>query len=238
MGRQGEGQPKRPDGNWLQPLLELVFPTRCLGCGCHGSVWCARCNAALEPLCGPLCAVCGDPLSGRSVCRRCSHSDLSFPIRSFAHYRGPLARALVRLKYRPSTEMAAVMGEWLGQVVRQAGWRIELAVPVPLGRARQRRRGYNQGALIASSLAGSLGIDFRPAAIQRTRETPSQVGLDAEARRRNVQGAFQARPQDVQDRSVCLVDDLMTTGATLVACAEAVRLAGGGTVVGVTVGRA
>jgi ComF family protein len=238
MGRQGEWKPNRPDWTWLQPLLELVFPARCLGCGCLGSVWCAQCNDALEPLRGPLCAVCGEPLPSRSVCRRCSPCSLAFPIRSFARYRGPLARALVRMKYRPSAEMAAVMGEWLGQVVRQAGWRSDLAVPVPLGRGRQRRRGYNQVALIASSLAGTLGIEFRPAALQRTRETPSQVGLDADARRRNVQSAFQARPQDVQDKSVCLVDDLMTTGATLAACAEALRLAGCRAVVGVTVGRA
>lgn len=130
------------------------------------------------------------------------------------------------------------MGEWLWQVVQQAGWELQLVVPVPLGRARQRQRGYNQVALIASSLAGRLGIEFRPDAIQRTRETRSQVGLDANARRENVQGAFQARPQLVQDRTVCLVDDLLTTGATLIACAEAVRQAGCRQVVGVSVGRA
>ncbi len=238
MRRQGDRQPDQRARTWLQPLLELVFPTRCLGCGCVGKVWCAQCDSSLEPLRGPLCALCGEPLDGRSGCRRCTSSDLSFPIRSFARYRGPLARALVQLKYRPSTEMAAVMGEWLSQVVRQADWHPEIAVPVPLGHARQRRRGYNQVALIASSLAGSSGMEFLPAAIQRTRETPSQVGLDAEARRRNVQGAFQARPQDVQHKSVCLVDDLMTTGATLAACADAVLLAGCEAVVAVTVGRA
>lgn len=238
MGRQGQRPPNPSARNWLQPLLELVFPTRCLGCGCPGEVWCARCNATLELLCGPLCAFCGEPLSGRSVCRRCASAEFTFPVRSFARYRGPLARALVGLKYRPSTDMARLMGDWLAQVVLRAGWRPDLALPVPLGRARQRRRGYNQVALITSSLAGSLGIEFRPTAIQRARETPSQVGLDAEARRRNVQGAFQATPQAVEHKSVCLVDDLMTTGATLAACAEAVRLAGCREVVGVTVGRA
>jgi ComF family protein len=159
-------------------------------------------------------------------------------LRSFARYRGPLARALVQLKYRPTRAMADVMGAWLQQTVLQAGWEPQLVVPVPLGPGRLRRRGYNQVALIASSLAGSLGIEACPTAIQRTRETPLQVGLDAAARRRNVQGAFQAWPQVVQNQSICLVDDLMTTGATLLACAEAVQAAGARLVVGVTVGRA
>jgi ComF family protein len=224
--------------DWLQQMLELVFPTRCAGCGSLGSVWCARCDASLEPLRGPLCAWCGDPHSGPAPCRRCQAMSLSLPVRSFAYYRGPLARALIQLKYRPRRGLAEVMGAWLRQVVLRAAWEPHIIVPVPLGRGRQRKRGYNQVALIASSLAGNLGIQSRPMAIQRIRETPSQVGLDAAARRENVQGAFLARPQDVQNESVCLVDDLMTTGATLVACAEAMRLAGCADVVGVTVGRA
>ena len=235
----GELQPRDRARHWLQPLLELVFPTRCLGCGCPGSVWCVQCDNSLERLHAPYCDRCGDPLPHRpAICRRCALSEFSIPVRSFARYHGPLARALVQLKYRPTRAMADVMGAWLHETVLQAGWEPEVVVPVPLGRGHLRMRGYNQVALIASSLAGNLGIQSRPTAIQRIRETPSQVGLDAAARRENVQGAFLARPQDVQNESVCLVDDLMTTGATLVACAEALRLAGCAEVVGVTVGRA
>ena len=235
----GERQPKDRARTWLQPLLELVFPTRCLGCGCPGSVWCAGCDSSLVRLRAPYCNRCGDPLPRRgAICRRCASSEFLIPVRSYARYHGPLARALVQLKYHPAREMAEVMGAWLRQVVLQAEWKPQVVVPVPLGRGRLRMRGYNQVALIASSLAGSLGIEACPTAIQRIRETPLQVGLDAAARRRNVQGAFQARPQVVQNKSVCLVDDLMTTGATLLACAEAARAAGCREIVGVTVGRA
>jgi ComF family protein len=237
MGRRRRLPSQNPLNLWLQHLLELVFPARCFGCGASGAFWCQACNGLVVRLTGRLCPACGEPVRDNAACVRCRRSPFPFPVRSVARYQGPLARALVQLKYRPSTEMAAVMAGWLEGLVLQEGWTPQIVVPVPLGRMRQRQRGYNQVALIARSLAGSLGIDFRPEAIQRIRETRSQVGLDAEARRTNVQGAFQAKPQDVQNSTVCLVDDLMTTGATLVSCAEALRLAGCRQVLGLSVGR-
>lgn len=171
-------------------------------------------------------------------CSLCRARPFPLTARSFALYDGPLARAIVSLKYRPNRALARVMAGWLGEVCRREGWRPTLVVPVPLGRDRLRRRGYNQASLIASALADRLGLPMEDSALRRVRETRSQVGLDPASRLANVQGAFQADPGPFQGKHVLLVDDLFTTGATLAACAEALMDVGAEQVHGITVGRA
>jgi ComF family protein len=130
------------------------------------------------------------------------------------------------------------MAAWLAEVCRREDWRPTLVIPVPLSPKRRRRRGYNQADLVAGALAGMLGLPVRSDALSRERETPSQVGLDPAARRRNVEGAFRALRAEVEGQVVLLVDDLFTTGATLASCAQALRAAGSSEVYGLTVGRA
>jgi ComF family protein len=110
--------------------------------------------------------------------------------------------------------------------------------PVPLSVERQRERGYNQAALLARAFAELAGLPYDPLAARRVRHTETQVRLTAEARRRNVQGAFRGRPERVAGRTIILVDDITTTGATLMACAEALTTAGAAAVWGLTLGRA
>lgn len=130
------------------------------------------------------------------------------------------------------------MGAWLAGVYSRHAWRSTLVVPVPLGRLRQRQRGYNQTELITRPLAEMLGIRHNAKAMRRIHETASQVGLDVVQRRQNVQGAFQANEDAVDGQRVLLVDDLMTTGATIIACACALRTAGAKVVHALTVARA
>ncbi len=111
-------------------------------------------------------------------------------------------------------------------------------VPIPLHRRREAARGYNQSALIARALAHHLDADQSLEPMIRVRDTPAQVGLDREARRRNVQGAFSADPLLCRGRSVMLVDDVCTTGATLGAAAEAALSAGARRVYAVVLARA
>jgi predicted amidophosphoribosyltransferase len=160
---------------------------------------------------------------------------LDFPVRSYARYRGPLRRALPHLKYRPNDRLAAVMGEWLVSIARREGWHPTLIVPVPPAPER-RRHGYNQAALIAAHLAASLDLPSSEAALTRMRETGSQVGLDGDARQQNVAGAFHADARILRKSVVCLVDDLCTTGATLMACGRACVEADARAVYGLTVG--
>jgi ComF family protein len=234
-GLPGDGQGlRRRLLLWLDELLGLVFPSRCAGCGRPGPAWCAACQSRTEILAGRLCSRCGQPDHRSPECRH----EFTFPVRSYARYCGPLARALLHLKYRPNRALARVMGGWMAGIVLREGWRPTLILPVPLAKDRLRRRGYNQAALIAESLAWHLNLPCSEAALTRIRETRSQVGLDGTARRTNVAGAFQARAEILGGSRVCVVDDLCTTGATLMACGQACARAGARQVYGLTIGRA
>lgn len=233
-GRPPDGPGRGALALWADRLLDLVFPSRCAGCGRPGPVWCDACQAGCDILSGGGCRVCGDPDHGADGCPQ----GFEFPVRAHARYRGPIVRALLQLKYRPNRALAGIMGTWLADIVRREAWRPTLIVPVPLGRERLRRRGYNQAALIAMSLAEQLDLPSREAALTRIRETRSQVGLDGAARRQNVAGAFQAHAEFLNGSLVCLVDDLCTTGATLMAGGQACLQAGARGVFGLSVGRA
>ena len=235
-GWPGDGRGVLPQrlALWLDNLLGLLYPSRCAGCGRPGPVWCPACEARAELLEQSLCAKCGQPDHRSAECRHA----FTFPVRSHARYRGPMVRALLHLKYRPNRDLAQVMGGWLSAIVRREAWEPTLILPVPLAADRLRRRGYNQAALIAESLATHLDLPCSEAALTRIRETRSQVGLDGTARRLNVAGAFQARAEILGASRVCVVDDLCTTGATLMACGQACLEAGALQLYGLTVGRA
>ncbi|MBV6395492.1 MAG: hypothetical protein HFACDABA_01068 [Anaerolineales bacterium] len=122
--------------------------------------------------------------------------------------------------------------------VDSLGWEFEAIVPVPLGEKRMRERGYNQVALIAKPVSLALDSMYRPAALKRQRDTRSQVGLSAGERRDNVRNAFLADPNFVRGKSVLVMDDVATTGATLTSSAEALLHAGASQVYAITVARA
>lgn len=223
---------------WLGQGLDLLFPNQCLGCGRAGTIWCPACAGSLERIGGDLCLICGRRLAAPTVCSDCRRRPPPFRARSFAYYHGPLARAIVSLKYRPNRRLAQVMGTWLQEAYDQAGWPADLLVPVPLGRERQKRRGYNQAQLLALALKDRLGIPVEANRLRRVVETPSQVGLLPSERRENVREAFRADPGPWAGTDVILIDDLYTTGSTLAACAAALLKAGVGQVFALTVARA
>ncbi len=152
---------------------------------------------------------------------------------------GAVRKAVHQLKYHRDLALAETLAGALLLLVREMEWRVDVVLPVPLGKARHRERGYNQAALLAFPLALGLGVPYAGGALVRTRETRSQVNLSAEARRRNVAGAFGvARPAAVAGKAVLLVDDVMTTGATLDAASAALKSSGARRVFAVTVARA
>lgn len=227
--------------HWLRLLrrlggagLDLLFPPRCAGCGRPGPVWCARCAQRVVRWPRQACALCG---ARDRHARSCAAGLAAVPIRTYAVYRGPVARAVLLLKYRPQRQVAATMAGWLADLARQEGWQPEVVVAVPLGARRAKGRGYNQVALVAKALAERLCAVHLPEALIRTRETRSQVGLNPSQRRRNVAGAFRARREQVAGRSVLVVDDLTTSGATLLACAQALREASADRVFGASLAR-
>jgi ComF family protein len=136
-------------------------------------------------------------------------------------YGGPVRQAVHSLKYKRNMALGEIFSREMIACLSQLSWKIDVVIPVPLGIARLAERGYNQAALLARPVALGLGIPYQPNGLGRARETASQVDLDAKERKRNVRGAFRARPAIVKGRNVLLIDDVATTGATLDACAEA-----------------
>ena len=146
---------------------------------------------------------------------------------------------LVRaLKYRGATALAEPMAKSLASTVGSYGIDADVIVPVPLSGMRRRTRGYNQAEELARALGRRLDMAVWPSALERRRDTPPQArSADAEERRRNVAGAFHANDPDIAGRRVLLVDDVTTTGATLAACATALKTAGARSVRALTFAR-
>ncbi len=156
-------------------------------------------------------------------------------------YDGPLVDAILLLKFEQIAPLGTWFAERLAEVVRSEGNAMDadVVVPVPLHRQRERERGYNQAALLSRPLAKHLRLPHKAVLLMRTRARPDKRILSLEERWESVRGAFATRPgSQVDNLRVLLVDDVLTTGATLDACARALRDAGAKSVLGLTVARA
>ena len=212
-------------------LLDLALPAVCAGCGAEGEPLCAGCRPWLDarialPPGTPLGLAEGppEPLLQLEWC---------------SPFAGVTRHALHALKYSGEQRLAGPLGRAVAARWRVAGAGGDLLVPVPVHAARRRERGYDQAELIAAVAADDLGLSWRPALV-RSRATVAQYRLDRRHRARNVHDAFQLRAgaaPAVAGRWVVLVDDIVTTGATLVACAEALLAVGAAAVSAVTVAR-
>jgi competence protein ComFC len=218
--------------------IDLVYPPFCAGCGAKGARWCSHCQQSVRLVMPPVCDCCGREQDTPGLCPWCQHSKPHFAsIRSWGYFEGPLREAIHALKYRRDLGLGEVLSGSLIQMLAESIWPLDLIVPVPLGVARLKERGYNQSGLIARPLASETGLRYSPRALARVRETRTQVGLSLDRRKENVRGAFQARSNLVAGKNVLLVDDVMTTGSTLEACAVALLQAGAMKVYGLTLAR-
>lgn len=220
--------------------IDLMFPPNCGGCGKLGYRWCPECHSKVGLLTAPLCSKCGSPLEKESQqCLRCLKESYSFEaLRSWAVFDDPLKSALHRLKYKRDRSLGDILAVHLSDFVCELNWKIDAVIPVPLGKARKKERGYNQVAMIAYPLSVKLNLQYVPQALARSRETRTQVGLSAVERKQNVKDAFQAAPALVNGKVVLLMDDVATTGSTLSAGADALLSAGARQVYALTAARA
>jgi ComF family protein len=217
---------------WSQ-TLDFVYPRRCFGCGEEGLFICLDCIGGLQKADPPRCPYCWSPRVSVSCtsCPAVRHLD---EVRSGFIHQGLAREAVLNLKYRGIYAAGAEMGSRLAEALH--GWRggAEVIVPVPLHRSRQQTRGYNQAARLAEGFAERLGLPLDDTLLRRRLATRSQAaGLDYEARLANVRDAFEAAGSAAGMR-VLLVDDVVTTTATLQACAAALRAAGAASVDGVS----
>lgn len=245
-------------------LICVLFPTDCPLCGREvlWSGWmgiCADCRNAIKPWEGAACEICGLPLTlpagedagGGLRCGECRRNAHHFDLaRSYGVYSFPLRDLILHLKFRRRERWGRHLGALLAPAAQKlamaAGGTPSLIVPVPLHLSRQRERGYNQAELLAAGLTRKLrespgwrGVRMEPRLLQRKQPTAPQSGLSHDARQENVRGVFAASREGLAEgQSVLLVDDVMTTGATVSACALTLKRAGASEVAVLTLARA
>lgn len=220
--------------------MDWLFPVRCAGCGRMGARWCEECLDSIQPIQHQTaCPACDFPELHGAPCPDCTRQPPQFDLlRSCTVYQGKMRDAIHRLKYQNDIGLGEALSRHLVKEVQNLNWQVDLICAVPLSRKKLKERGYNQSGLLARSLSWAIRSPYSAKCIQRTRETVSQVGLEASARRRNVEGAFTANPKLVSGKWVLILDDVATTSATLSACADALKIAGAQKVYGLTLARA
>jgi ComF family protein len=221
----------------VMALSDVVMPPVCLVCRTriemHDAL-CASCWRQIDFIRPPLCDRLGLPLPFDIGAPMISAAAAADPppyrrARAVAAYTGAMQDLVHGLKFQDRHDVRRLLGRWLVDAGRELVLDCELVVPVPLARGRLLMRRFNQAAILAREVARVSSLHYEPMALERTRATTSQIGLSRAERQRNVAGAFavpKRRAGSVRGRRVLLVDDVVTTGSTVGACARALSRAG------------
>ncbi len=204
----------------LNLALDLLYPPRCVGCDRVDTVWCDRCQSQLADI--PVVLHRQNPFSYLATAATAIHQDKA-------------QSAVQALKYASARPLAIALAQRIVQAYQQLNWEVDLVVPVPMHTDRLKKRGYNQAALIARAMAEQCDLPYSENAILRQRFTRSQVGLTRVERQANMIDAFIADTNQCSQKQILLIDDVLTTGATLGGCAETLLNAGANAVFGLTV---
>jgi len=220
-------------------ITNFFFPQFCIGCGSEGEVICPACLGKLPWLLPPYCSRCGLPQDGSSPCRDCAGLNLDIDgIRSPLTFNKLAREAVHQFKYQNIRVLAGPLAGVLYNYLAENPIDADLIVPVPLHPRRLRERGYNQSLLLSLELGKFSGISVRPDILKRRINTPPQARTSCSIERhRNMRGAFTSGNGKLKGKGVLLIDDVSTSGATLDACASALKQAGAVSVWGLTVAR-
>ena len=226
------------DHSWTRRILDVAFPRFCLICGgdpgADRGYLCAACEGGLEYLRGAACPRCGqelgpDPAEG-APCPDCAGTRPAFAGgTAVCRYEGRARELVLRLKFVRETVLAEELGRLLAGRVRAAPWAggLDEILPVPMTRRKERTRGHDPAARLAEAVARRLGLADAPRRLAKSRETPPQSTLSEPERKANVRDSFIVQgPGRIRGANLLLVDDVMTTGATLAECAKTLKRAG------------
>ncbi|TXI06614.1 MAG: ComF family protein [Rhizobium sp.] len=213
----------------MKIMVDNFWPScRCLYCGGPSvkMAICAACTVSL-PWIEQACSGCARPQNFNGLCRRCLKKPMPFDA-AWAAFQldSPIREAIHTMKYRAGFAQAKLLGQLFAQKIgRRALPLPAVIIPVPLHQGRLRIRGYNQSRELALAIQRSLAIEVAPDLARRIRATPDQIGQSRSQRQKNLRGAF-AVDARIKGQHVALLDDVMTTGATLAELATAARRAG------------
>ena len=220
-------------------VLDFVFPQSCVGCGKEGNFLCPSCRRQLPRIMPPLCPKCGRPQPSGIVCPSCVGWQASVDgIRSPFRFEEAIRKAIHQLKYQNIRALAKPLAELLSDYLVANPVPGEVLVPVPLHKKRLRERGYNQSSLLAKELGKLRGLPVVDNCLIRQKHASPQARTSSvEERRSNVAGAFICRDSRLSGKQVLLIDDVSTSGATIDACAAALKAAGAASVWGLALAR-
>ncbi|HUC89957.1 MAG TPA: phosphoribosyltransferase family protein [Patescibacteria group bacterium] len=205
----------------FERLLELIAPHQCLGCGAEGSLLCESCRNAIVPV-SSRCYACSHPTDAYKTCHSCGQaSDLS-QVWAATPYDGLAKELIHKLKFGRAKIAAKDMADIMAHRIPPGDW---LVTYVPTANARVRLRGYDQAQCIAKQLAGMLGLVYTPLLVRQG--SRRQLGQNRSSRKTQMQTAFRTTWNEIpQNKPILIIDDVLTTGATLEAAAHALKSAG------------
>ncbi len=215
-------------GQWMSAALDFVYPPLCLGCGTardSSQLLCDRCRPTVQYLDYPICLRCTSPIPTDVSCPSCQDGR---PLFALGDHIGPLQKMVIAFKFRNVRGVAQWAAEELAarQKDRIAAISAQALVPIPLYPGREYFRGYNQAELFAEHLADALGLEIRLDLLVRTKRGREQSRLSAHEREKNIKGVFEALPTESSQRGILIVDDVVTSGATVGEAMRTLQAAG------------
>ncbi len=215
----------------LNNFLNILFPETCPSCAGRShdhsiAPFCSECWQSLAVYNGPKCQRCSKPLvSDVSIlCGECIQDEPAFTYADiFSLYDGPLKKAINLLKYHGVKRLSKPLSNLLSRIKLP---QVDTVIPIPLHQKRLRQREYNQSALIAYHVAKRLERPLVTDCLIKIKDTPPQVGLSSKNRRLNIKNAFEVRSNNIKGGKILLIDDVVTTGATIRECSGVLKKAG------------
>jgi ComF family protein len=228
----------------FEQFIDLIFPPRCIICKSKSlKIVCEACGSKIKYIKPPICRICGKPKDRffkDDLCDDCCHENVPFVMaRSAAFYEGPIKDAIHKFKFNGRTRLLSFLGRLMVAYLENGDIRsgtIDLVVPVPLSKNREKQRGYNQSKLLAEEIAKHFSIKIDDVSLKKIKDVTPQFELAREQRLTHVKGAFESAP--VAGHNILLVDDIYTTGATAKEASRALRSAGAKKVSVLTLARA
>jgi competence protein ComFC len=228
---------------WLKQLpnevIEIIFPRECLGCGRRVDFICTDCARKLPRLNPPICQRCGKPESSGKICPDCWGKQVSADnIRSVFIFEGIVRSAIHQFKYRQLKAISVCLSQFMADYYRENKLSGYILVPVPLHEKRLKERGYNQSDLLANGISNLLSIPVDTKILHRIKESkPQAKSRNVKERRDNTDRAFKCNSASLNGMDIIVIDDVCTSGATIEACAFALKNAGANRVTGFTLAR-